>query len=448
MFFDEFLELSRELQKHHAIFHKFWKLGSPIYNDKIKTAAVEFDKLGECINFYINKEFWKTQTSDQKQFIIAHECLHVLLYHGIRASLLKDKQSRDLANIAMDLVVNHTLEDNFGFIRKDIDPKNKYCWVDTVFAGQNVPSGKSFEYYFNLLQKNPPSSQGGKSDKSQGSGNSNQSGNSGNNKDKGDKPESDSQGTGGNQLVDDHEMLESFNDKNFEEQMQDVIDNFDAEDRMAEVVEEHTQDIKDASKQAGLNPGGMMKIAKLPARIIKKKWETVIKNWTRKFSFDKEEEQWTRKNRRMAAMSASDLMLPTDYEIEHEEKHKIGVWFFQDTSGSCAHLADRFFAAAASLDPARFDVEMHCFDTQIYKTDLKSKKLYGFGGTAFDIIENYIQQKVKEGKRYPSAVFIITDGYGNYVNPQFPEKWYWFLSEDYKQCIPKTCNTYMLRDYE
>jgi hypothetical protein len=445
MFFDEFLELSRELQKHHSIFHKFWKMGNPVYSSKIERAAVEFDKIGDCVNFYINKKFWDTLDSEKKQFVIAHECLHVLLYHGIRSSLLKDQQSRQLANIAMDLVVNHTLEDNFGFNRANIDPKNEYCWVDTVFENQKIPSGKSFEYYFHLLQKNPPPMGGsGGKNKQEGQGDQKQPGGGG--KQKGEQ--GDQQGQGGSQLVDDHEFLESFNDKNFEEQMQEAIDNFDASDRMAEIVDEHNQDLKEAGKQAGLNPGSMMKVAKTPPRIFKKKWETVIKNWTKKFAFDKEEEQWVRKNRRMAAMAPSGLMLPTDAEIEHEEKHKIGVWFFQDTSGSCAHLADRFFAAAATLDPDRFDVVMHCFDTRVYETDLKSKKLYGFGGTSFTCIEQYIQAKVKQGKRYPSAVFIITDGYGDNVNPEHPTKWYWFLSENYKQCIPATCNTYMLKDYE
>ncbi len=252
---------------------------------------------------------------------------------------------------------------------------------------------------------------------------------------------------GNGDLVDDHDFLESFNNPDFEKQMQDALDSYDAQN-VSEIVDKQTEDIQQQVKQAGMNPGGLTKLANLPVRVIKKKWESIIKNWTRKFALEKEEEQWSHKSRRMGAMS-NDLMLPSDRDVDFEEKHKIGVYFFQDTSGSCAHLADRFFAAAASLDPARFDVIMHCFDTKIYPTDLKSKKLYGFGGTSFSCIEAYIQAKVqKEGKRYPSAVFIISDGYGDAVKPEFPEKWYWFLSENYKTYIPAESPTFMLKDFE
>ncbi len=148
--------------------------------------------------------------------------------------------------------------------------------------------------------------------------------------------------------------------------MQDAMDSYDTHN-VSDMVQEQTEDIKQQIKQAGLNPGGLVKIAQF-TRVIKKKWEEVIKQWTRKFTFDKEEEQWVRKSRRMASMP-SDLMLPSDAEIEFEAKNRIAVWFFQDTSGSCEHLANRFFAAAASLDPEHFDVKMHCFDTQVYETD-------------------------------------------------------------------------------
>jgi len=93
---------------------------------------------------------------------------------------------------------------------------------------------------------------------------------------------------------------------------------------------------------------------------------------------------------------------------------------------------------------------MHCFDTEIYETTLASGKLYGFGGTSFDIIEGYIQRKIKynDNLKYPDAVFIITDGYGNNVYPEIPKRWYWFLSTGYTSCIPKTCNTFALSNYE
>ena len=60
------------------------------------------------------------------------------------------------------------------------------------------------------------------------------------------------------------------------------------------------------------------------------------------------------------------------------------------------------------------------------------------------------KSKEKEGKKYSNigAVFVITDGAGDYVKPENAKKWYWFLSENYTNCIPKNSNIFLLKDYE
>jgi len=50
--------------------------------------------------------------------------------------------------------------------------------------------------------------------------------------------------------------------------------------------------------------------------------------------------------------------------------------------------------------------------------------------------------------KYPKAVFVITDGYGDQINPKKPKNWYWFLSNDYRRCIPDTCNVFNLSEFE
>jgi len=145
-----------------------------------------------------------------------------------------------------------------------------------------------------------------------------------------------------------------------------------------------------------------------------------------------------------------DLMLPTDIDVDdlHHDKNKIDVWFFLDTSGSCYHLKDRFFAAAASLPENRFNIRLFCFDTSVQETDLISKKIYGGGGTSFKILEQHIQNEINSKNcKYPE-VFVISDGWGDYVNPQFPAKWHWFLTENgSKTHLPKKSNIYELKDY-
>ncbi len=426
--YHDFLELSRRLEVHHSIFNKLWNLGFPIFTEKMPTACVAFDKLGECINFYINPKFWQTQNDTQREFIISHECLHVILYHGFRINKLKGNELM-IANMALDVVVNHSLVNKFGFVRKEVDPENKYCWVDTLFKGQNIPDDKYFEYYYNLVKKECEKSGGkGKSEKGEG---------------KGDPSDS----SGMPQTVDDHEGLNSFNDPKFQEALKEALDAYDS-DALNEFVEKQTEDIKETCKQAGCDPGKVFYVVDLKKVIPKRKWETVVKRWASRYIVDKTIEQWAVKNRRFSFVGGQ-FFIPSDKEVDEYDKHRIKVWFFQDTSGSCSHLADRFFKAAMSLPKDRFDVKMHCFDTQVYETDLVSKKLYGFGGTTFTCIEDYIQKKIKEtDKSYPLAVWVITDGYGNNVSPEKPANWQWFLSEDYKACIPTESKTHMLKDFE
>lgn len=440
----EWEDIGYKLENFHSIFSTFWDLGKPNFTRELPTAGVYFDKLGDVIDFNINPEFWDTLTEDQKLFVICHEVTHVLFYHGFRITSLKAPQEFKIANLALDIVVNHFLTDTLGFNRTDIDPpikpeeltekeremypdgfpNGKYCWIDTVFPDKKKRpvSGQSFEYYYTIikqeLENNPNSPMGGMSS------------------------------------LDDHESLESFINQTFENKMKEAVDNttksaIDQTPQMKEMAKKEldAQD-KKGGKQAGTNAGNSWITSKVVRVIPKRKWETVIKNWASKYLEEKYAEQWQKPHRRLVSMPR-DFLIPAEQEIEEYENKRIPVYFFLDTSGSCAHLADRFFTAAMSLPEDRFILNLCCFDTRVYETDLKSKKLYGFGGTTFTCIEEYLQSKKRtEKSKYADAVFVLTDGYGNMVNPEKPNRWFWFLSENYKDCIPKECKTFDLKDFE
>jgi hypothetical protein len=54
-----------------------------------------------------------------------------------------------------------------------------------------------------------------------------------------------------------------------------------------------------------------------------------------------------------------------------------------------------------------------------------------------------------ENVKYPNAVWILTDGYGNQVKPLHPEKWHWFLTEGgVKNYIDEKSNVFSLKDFE
>lgn len=432
MLSQEYLDILVELQQHHALFAKFWTVGTLVESTSVPTAALTFDKVGRSINFLVNPSFWKSLTNYEKSFVIAHECLHAYFDHGPRMlALIKlHKQDMALANIAADLVVNHYLLSGFSYKRQHLsfdylatdNKKGTDClvWVDTIFKNNPIPPGQSLETYFNLLKTDPKASM--------------------------------------LSTIDDHSQLPGMSGKDnssYEQLCKEIIEEVTStlSNKEIESFEEIINStIESKALQAGTMAGTMTQVIKLGYVVKKKKWETVIKDVLARFKGtekDRTLEQWASKNRRIASV-ATDLLLPSEIDIVEPIYDKFDVWFFQDTSGSCAHLAKRFFAAARSIPTTRFNIRAFCFDTTVYDVNLNDGKLYGFGGTCFRIIEEAIQHRVKsENIRYPDVLFIITDGYGSPVNPQYPERWHWFLTENSSTSqIPATSKVHQLKNFE
>jgi predicted metal-dependent peptidase len=430
---EKFFQIAQDLEIYHGIFSRIWQMGKPISDTSIPTAAVRFDRDGGFFSFCFNPDYFKTLDDYNLKFVICHEALHVILNHGYRGYGLEPQ----LANISMDVVINESLVTNFGFDRNRITNSKDLCWYNTIFKDEDVEQDKSFEYYYDLLYNKVL--------------------------DSGSSADMDSEGNmklpgsmGGNQkTVDQHDGFGSEHQDQIDEKLDDACDKLSSDERnqLKDIVEKLLDDDTKQSLQAGSGAGGLTKIMSLEKVKTKRKWETVIKRWAQQYMKrnDKNHEQWARINRRFVTLSR-DMFIPTEMEIDNfeEEKHRIKVIFFLDTSGSCIDLADRFWKAAKSLPESRFDIQLCCFDTSVYETSLKTGKLYGFGGTSFHILEDYIQKYKKEKNKgkYPDAIFVVTDGYGDPVKPEFCKKWYWFLSYNYRACIPKECNIYDLKDYE
>lgn len=372
-----------ELEKHHGVFSCFWSLTKPIFTNKIPTACVEFNKVGKCINMKINPGFWEELDQTQRMFIVSHECLHVILEHGKRGKGLNKK----VANIAMDIVINESLVSRFGFDKDHIDPlvdgNRQFVWLDVISEMIEKPllEGQPFEYYYNKIIES------------------------------------------GKELpfTINHDGLESFGD----------MDISDFEELAGEI-----EKLENFMKQAGVDAGNLWRLA-VARPVKKKKWETVIKDWVRA-NLDREV-NWRNRPRRMENLPPR-FFLPS--ENNDEEKQKINVWFFQDTSGSCVHWADRFFNAALSIPDDRFNVRMFCFDTKVYETSLESKKLYGFGGTSFDCIDQYVRQN-----KHPDVIFVITDGYGDRFKPEKAKRWNFFVDGTFEY-VPDGVHKWNLKDFE
>jgi len=413
---EEWNEISSQLEIHHALFYQLWQMGRPVFDTNIKTAAVRFNEQGQYVEFVFNPEFWSELTSYERRFVICHESLHVIFNHGIR--MLNTKQP-DVCNVAMDIVVNHSLIEKFGFHRKQLSMDKELCWIDTVFkdpvVAKKVEFNKTFEYYFSKIKKEVPNL-------SMGS-------------------------------IDDHSDLPQMGSKEWDEVIKRLDETLSDEEKagIKDLVEKHTQTLpKGQGKGRGTQGlGAWHFVTKQPVK-KKRKWETVIRKWAKKYMKRDIEtvEQWVRPARRMALLP-KDLLLPSEVDYDSWSQDRIQVWFFQDCSGSCIGLKDRFFKAAKSLPKERFDVKMHTFDTRVFEVDINQGRVRGGGGTSFSCMENYIQQYMKKHKvPYPKAVFVITDGMGNMVRPQHPDNWYWFLSYNYRYCIPKESHVFMLNDFE
>lgn len=416
----DYFEISSRLEKHHAIFYQFWRCGKPVFTDEIPTAAIRFRD--HSIEFLFNKKFYNSLTDYEKEFVICHEMLHIILNHGKR--LNDTKHDRNLANIAFDVVINELLVEGFGFNKTKLgEVIQQGCWMNTIFPKNDftlVEEEREAEYYYLMLQgDNPPTFT----------------------------------------YFDVHDFLNDNSDKMMQETMEKIADNL-SDEEVKEIVDKVKSCVsEDKPKRkyknnapdilSGSGIGGIIHIVNRKKNKPKKKWETVIKKWALKFKLDiKNSEHWAALNRRFS-MLPEDICIPSEMEeFDLEEPNKIEVMFFLDTSGSCWHLKDRFWAAANSLSKDRFNLQLLNFDTQVFKTSLKSKKIYGGGGTKFDIIEDFIQKELKNKKiaRYP-FVFVITDGYGNPVSPQIPKNWYVFLSSNYTTYV-KDMNIFNLSNFE
>jgi len=390
---DDFFHISRQLEQYHAIFYRLWEMGKPVFTDQLPTAAVAFDEDGIAIHFLWNPKYWEGLDEYSRLFVFCHEMLHIILNHGVR---IRDCDSKEIAGMCVDIVVNHMLVNKFNFDRSRIKDQEKLCWVDTIFKDKEVPDDKNFEYYYVLLI--------GKALEDIGQS-----------------------------LVDSHDFLDpqdfadtlkdlndSLSDEEKEEVKEEILKHFQEDDKFGQGGQKDKAN--SGGQQAGNGTGGIWTFTKVGKVKKKKKWETVIKDWasrTIKFSV-KEKQQWILKHRRLTLIKSGNLFLPSETEVEDldYDKDKIDVWLVMDCSGSCWSLKDRFFAAASSLDPKKFNLRLFCFDTMVKETTLASRKIYGGGGTRFDIIERHIQDTIKKEKsKYPLAIFLLSDGYGNRVVP-------------------------------
>lgn len=436
----ELMEYAMELEVFHSVFYRLIDMSRLYFDESIPTAAVAFEiDSTKPIRLAFNEDFWNRLNKKERCWILSHEMWHIINGHGARMALAMNQGQKEVLNMAMDIVVHYDLEESLGMDREEWFPNWKdYCFLETIFPNDSsVKAGENVEYYYNRLVKECQSKDGGNS----GDGDSDGDGTSnGSNSNKGKK-----------RVKRLSETLISwdpakYTEKEIKKLFEKLVENMSAEEI------KNLKEINVSSQLPGNTSLGNWIQVSNHAKKKNPRWETVIKKWVHKRIRDDfaEQESWADLNKRMSQVLEinRNVMLPTDVEkfIATEKKDKIEVMMFLDASGSCYNMADRFFKAARSIPPDKFNVTLCSFDTSVFELDIKKAQLRGGGGTSFYIMEEYIKKKFT--KKYPDAVFVLTDGYGDTLTTDYPKKWFWFLTEyNTEYCIPKESHIYKLTDF-
>lgn len=465
--YHDFCEVLSSLENCHAIFATIWASIVPIIDDEVEVNSINFNRDTREIEFIISKRFWDETDMYAKSFVLAHQAMHLVLHHPYRA-LRFPKEHAEIIHLAMDLSVNQILVVSFGFKREWLSIVDELIWPDKVFDSFPFEKILSFEEYYRMLLSMAPE------DLPKMSGATGESTESGS----GDSEKSDSSNPASGSLDSHEEMIDAVEESLAPDRMVENLSDAIVTGNCDSELEDFSKKIKEASEK----PDKTDKSGKLPSNSFgyvgepliasnikralefrkikhKPKWETVIKKWADFSIGEKEEYQWVIENRRFSILNNNELSIPQETTVEHRNYEKLNVMFFLDTSGSCYELADRFFKAALSLNPLRFNVRLFGRSTVVEELDIELVKkgkieFHGSGSDDFRCIENFIQKELKAGRisKYPNAVFHITDGHdcsGQMVNPQIPENWYWFLSNNStERWIPKRCNIFKLQNFE
>lgn len=397
-------EISLNLEQYHRVFDVFWTLSEIFWipaNHRIKTAAVAFPR-GVPAMMLLNVEFWDSLNDDERLFVVLHECLHVMLDHGMRNAAHVEGATHRLINIAQDITINEIIVEMFNFPRGLLRDWKRFCWIETCFENPaQIEQHQVFEYYLRKLIENPP-------------------------------PEYVV-------TLDDHDALDGVNSGGM-----DSDGGFDFSDPDPDKFAQHLaqelswDELEKLIKSFGDDEGLSRGIALSPFKTVleqrtipKVNFNQLVKNLIRsKQSRDtRDQDSFAREDRRFSSLGSS-MVLPGRMPMKPDGKKLITALFF-DVSGSCMRHLQFFYNCIGA-----FEKEEKMFDTRTFSFDTRVRELAKGrapdaeigGGTAFDIIEEKCRE-IELEERYPDFVVVLTDGAGNAVHPKHPGRWCWLLTK-------------------
>jgi len=421
---DKYHEAIDYLYAHNKnLYIEVTKLGYPKFSNSlaIPTAGVAWDEQKKRIIFLFDAGFFDRLNIEQLAFIIGHEASHVFNLHMFQAKRMHDKykaRGRKIEipymmkklNVAQDCVINDSLVFWFKFPKiLSTEKEIRHVFGDEIYEGIKKAGKKSGLMY-------------------------------------------------GKEVINmdchdltSEEVFELMEDPPEYKMMKHAWESFFNED--GTLKEEFVKKIKDFIERnkssSGLTEEELYQMEKMEDEynkttdpsvagneINKNKrsistgnsslnWDRILANFV---EIRKMEDVWNRPNRKLYDYYP-DVLLPYWKDREIQE-----VFVAIDSSGSIDYNALSLFATLIKNTPDHIKIKAISFDTQCYEYDPKGDKdPIGGGGTKFDIIEQYIQNNFK---KYPKAVFVLTDGAGCPVQPKHKERWCWLL---YGPCMEDYC---------
>ncbi len=390
---NDFDKVVASLEEHSGVFNALMGASSVQVNPNLPfIAAVGFNKNWKQFTLCINPILWNEQSFTNKKFVLMHEMVHILFSH-LKYFQKKYGYRRDKLNIATDICVNHAIVRGLGLPRPTINDWQRFCWVDTVPMKDGIiPSpDEDFKYYYDRIEDSTKQS-----------------------------------------TVDDHGEFGQIDEETLKD-IQNVV-----EKAVKKCSDQDIERLNKITKTASPEGGFDSVIENRKTEKADARWNKITQRMD--FAVAKEQETWRVLNTRISH-SVTGFDLPG---IEEPSKRiKKNAFLFLDVSGSCVHLVDDFVRISTTFPKKKFRIIKHVFSTKVEK--VVNEKYSVGGGTSFKIIEDYLLKLPV----YPDAVFVITDGEGDTVNPKFPERWQFFLDgSKCTTCIPPKSKVWDLRTLE
>lgn len=385
-------------------------IGSPEWSSEIPTACVAMSKdekkgaeAANKFRFLFNPEFALSLTTEELSFVIAHETLHILLFH---LTLSHNFDNKQMFNIAADAMINDYLT-GAGFDQVEGTVTGE------ATVGFNCANTTVTEIY-NLIENDP------------------------------ELQEKLGLGEDGEPQffeIDSHEWI--HNPDMIREFVKAMAGGGFTPDKLPDDLEEILNEAINEYEKTKMAGNGTGKEEFMKEQQVSLKWiellEKVNPDIFHKPGAGPRPVSTFRVPRRKLMSMYPKIILPSSYTpdegvMTRKSDKKPAIVLALDTSGSIGtDTSNKFVNLARSIPRDKVEVFACTFTSQYMPLDLDDPRWVG-GGTCFTAIESFIRDNVlseNDGK-YPQAVIVITDGYASFRPPIHPTKeqaegWTWLL---------------------